>query len=135
MDFDLIASEYARHRTILLPVFDGLRAFVADICRKAAVLELGSGTGNYIVALAGATGCAAWGIDCAKGMLAQAVSRGSEVHLAVGDATKLAFAAGRLDLVYSVAVIHHIGPTGNLVSYYREARRVRGFYRERLGRG
>jgi hypothetical protein len=34
MDFDLIASEYARHRKILLPVFDGLRDFVAGIGRK-----------------------------------------------------------------------------------------------------
>ena len=72
MDFDLIASEYARHRKTMLPVLDGLRDFVAGIGRKAAVLELGSGTGNYIIALAESTGCAAWGIDCAKGMLAQA---------------------------------------------------------------
>ena len=52
MDFDLIASEYARHRKIMLPVLDGLRDFVAGINRKGAVLELGSGTGNYIIALA-----------------------------------------------------------------------------------
>jgi hypothetical protein len=58
MDFDLIASEYARHRKILLPVFDGLRDFVAGIGRKGRVLELGSDTGNYIIALAQSTGCA-----------------------------------------------------------------------------
>jgi hypothetical protein len=46
MDFDLIASEYARHRKIMLPVLDGLRDFVAGIDRKGAVLELGSGTGR-----------------------------------------------------------------------------------------
>ena len=124
MDFDLIASEYARHRKIMLPVLDGLRDFVAAIGHKAAVVELGSGTGNYIIALAESTGCMAWGIDCAKGMLAQAVSRGSEVQFAIGDATKLALAADRFDLVYSVDVIHHIGPTDRLVSYYQEARRV-----------
>jgi ubiquinone/menaquinone biosynthesis C-methylase UbiE len=124
MDFDLIASEYARHRKIMLPVLDGLRDFVAAIGHKAAVVELGSGTGNYIIALAESTGCTAWGIDCAKGMLAQAVSRGSEVQFAIGDATKLALAADRFDLVYSVDVIHHIGPTGRLISYYQEARRV-----------
>jgi len=83
MDFDLIASEYARHRKIMLPVLDGLRDFVAAIGHKAAVVELGSGTGNYIIALAESTGCMAWGIDCAKGMLAQAVSRGSEVQFAI----------------------------------------------------
>src|SRR5215471_13298787 len=33
-------------------------------------------------------------------------------------------AADRFDLVYSVDVIHHIGPTGRLVGYYEEARRV-----------
>ena len=124
MDLDLIASEYARHRKIMLPVLDGLRDFVAAIGHKAAVVELGSGTGNYIIALAESTGCTAWGIDCAKGMLAQAVSRGSEVQFAIGDATKLALAADRFDLVYSVDVIHHIGPTDRLVSYYQEARRV-----------
>jgi SAM-dependent methyltransferase len=124
MDFDLIASECARHRKIMLPVLDGLRDFVAGIAREAAVLELGSGTGNYIIALAKSTGCSAWGTDCAKGMLAQAASRGSEVQFAVGDATKLALAADRFDLVYSLDVIHYIGPTGRLVSYYQEARRV-----------
>ena len=98
MDLDLIASEYARHRKIMPPVLDGLRDFVAGIGRKAAVLEIGSGTGNYIIALAEATGFAAWGIDCAKGMLAQAVSCGSEVQFAVGDATKLALAADRFQL-------------------------------------
>ena len=124
MDFDLIASEYARRRKIMLPVLDGLRDFVAAIGHKAAVVELGSGTGNYIIALAESTGCMAWGIDCAKGMLAQAVSRGSEVQFAIGDATKLALAADRFDLVYSVDVIHHIGPTDRLVSYYQEAQCV-----------
>jgi ubiquinone/menaquinone biosynthesis C-methylase UbiE len=83
----------------MLPVLGGLRDFVASIGRKAAVLELGSSTGNYIIALAESTGCAAWGIDCAKGMLAQAVSRVSEVQFAVGDATKLALAADGFDLV------------------------------------
>jgi len=42
MDFDLIASEYARHRKIMLPVLD------ASIDRNGAVLELGSGTGTSL---------------------------------------------------------------------------------------
>ena len=111
-------------RKIMLPVLDGLRDFFAGIGREAAVLELGSGTGNYIIALAESTGCAARGIDCVKGMLAQATSGGGELPFAVGDAAKLALAADRFDLVHSVDVIHHIGPTGRLISYYQEARRV-----------
>ena len=67
MDFDLIASEYARHRKIMPPVLDALHDFVACIDRTGAVLELGSGTGNYIIALAESTGCAAWGIATASG--------------------------------------------------------------------
>jgi SAM-dependent methyltransferase len=87
LDYDALAAEYARHRQVhpgvlqaLHQAAQGLRHTTQGLQHtmqgNTRVLEVGCGTGNYLLALAASTGCAGWGIDPSEGMLAQARVRG-----------------------------------------------------------
>jgi len=120
IDYDPIAAEYARHRQVHPGV---LRALLAEggIQPTSRVLEVGCGTGNYILALQSITGCAGWGIDPSSQMLAHASQRQGKVVFQSGRAEKLDFEDGSCDLVFSVDVIHHVQDRSNS---FQEARRV-----------
>jgi SAM-dependent methyltransferase len=120
IDYDLLAAEYARHRQVHPGV---LRALLAGggIQPASRVLEVGCGTGNYILALQSITGCAGWGIDPSTQMLAHASQRPGKVVFQPGRAEKLDFEDGSFGLVFSVDVIHHVQ---DRPSSFQEARRV-----------
>lgn len=120
VNYDGLAREYAQHRGALPAVTDALIAG-GSLTRDSKVLELGCGTGNYIFALEAAVGCACWGIDRSRDMLAQARARAGGVDLATADATRLDFADASFDLVFSVDVIHHVDAKQD---FYDEAYRV-----------
>jgi ubiquinone/menaquinone biosynthesis C-methylase UbiE len=112
LDYDSLATEYARHRQVHPGVLQALHQAAQRLQHtvqgSTRVLEIGCGTGNYILALAAATGCEGWGIDPSEGMLAQAGARSTAVHFRPGSAERLDFQDGSFDLVYSVDVIHHV---------------------------
>jgi ubiquinone/menaquinone biosynthesis C-methylase UbiE len=83
------------------------------------VLEVGCGSGNYVAALEGLTGCSCWGIDPSEGMLARA--RSAAGRFQAGRAEALGLPDGSFDFVFSVDVIHHVGDRPQA---YREAFRV-----------
>jgi len=85
------------------------------------VLEVGCGTGNYLIAIRELVGCSCWGIDPSMEMLAQARARSGQVQLLQGKAEQLAFPDGQFDFVFSVNVIHHVGDRGRS---FREAWRM-----------
>lgn len=107
IDYNRIAGEYAANRRIHAGVFQNLLE-VGRVEPGSRLLEVGSGTGNYIIALQETTGCAAWGVDPSEGMLAQALARESSVRFGPGQAELLPFGDGFFDLIYSVDVIHHV---------------------------
>ena len=127
IDYNAIAEQYAANRRVhsgvLRSLFEesGLRS--GDAHQR--VLEVGCGTGNYIIALQEISGCQAWGIDPSERMLAQATAQaeqhGREVHFGPGNAGQLPFEDATFDLVFSVDVIHHVQDRD---AYYREALRV-----------
>jgi len=116
IDYDRLAAAYARNRQVHPQV---LARLVAAVPPGARVLEVGCGTGNYIIALAGLTGARCWGIDPSAGMLEQA--REAPVRFQPGRAEEIDAPTAFFDLLFSVDVIHHVGDQG---AFFREAHRV-----------
>jgi len=153
IDYNKIAGEYARLRQIHPGVFRNL-VENGPVTKDTYVLDVGCGTGNYLVALARETGCKGWGIDPshemlakakaqadaalgskaeaamaanAEGMLepmAQGAGAGPALSFKVGSAQVLEFPEASFDLVFSTDVIHHVHKTGGCPAYFREAFRV-----------
>ena len=120
IDYAGLAQEYARHRKVHPEVLRDLLQ-ESGIDAQSRVLEVGCGTGNYILALESAVGCPCWGIDPSQEMLAEATERPGRVHFQVGRAEQLEFSTGFFDLVFSVDVIHHLE---DIARYFQEASRV-----------
>jgi ubiquinone/menaquinone biosynthesis C-methylase UbiE len=120
INYDRIAQEYARHRQVHPEVLRGLLV-ESGIDRQSSVLEVGCGSGNYILAVLSAVGCSCWGIDPSPEMLAQATARPGSVTFLVGRAESLPFRPEFFDLVFSVDVIHHLE---DITAYFREVQRV-----------
>ena len=120
LNYDQAAGEYAAHRRVHAGV---LRELVerGGLGPDSSVLEVGCGTGNYLCALVAQTHCAAWGLDPAAGMLAQARARPERAAWVQGRAEALGFAGHTFDLLFSVDVIHHVA---DKAAFYRQAARV-----------
>ena len=121
VDYEHIAAAYAAGRTIHPGVFAALQQAIAVGGPEPRVLEVGSGTGNYIGALQAATGCRAWGVEPAPAMLAVAASRWPSVTFVPGAGAALPLSEAAFDFVFTVDVIHHIEDGA---AYFRAARRV-----------
>ncbi len=106
-NYEQLAAEYARHRRVHPGVLQQLIER-AEITSQSRVLEVGCGTGNYIVALEEATGCIAMGIDPSDAMLAHAKTRSITVDWRSGQAESLPVDDSSIDLIFSVDVIHHV---------------------------
>ena len=89
--------------------------------RAARALEVGCGTGNYIIAVQFVSGCTAQGIDISEEMLVHAERRDSPVGFSVGTAEFLDVPDGSLDFIFTVDVVHHLGSPAD---HYREAYRA-----------
>jgi cyclopropane fatty-acyl-phospholipid synthase-like methyltransferase len=107
MDYNRLAAEYARNRQINPEVLQALIEG-GPVKSSSTVLEVGCGTGNYIITLAASTGCQGWGIEPSIEMLSRARARVSSVRFEQASAENIALAANVFDLVFSVDVIHHV---------------------------
>ena len=120
MDYNSLAREYTQHRRIHPDVLAGLLT-KSHLNPASFVLEVGCGTGNYIIAIQETIGCTCSGTDPSGQMLAQARERSQQIRFDLGKAEMLAFPQSVFDLVFSVDVIHHVG---DQAAYYLEAMRV-----------
>lgn len=120
LNYDNLAADYARHRRVHPGVLANLIA-TGGLTAAANVLEVGSGTGNYIIALRAGVGCRCSGIEPSTEMLATARSRTSQVQFVQGRAEAINCRDASIDLVFSVDVIHHVV---DRPAFFGEARRV-----------
>ncbi len=120
IDYDGMALKYASHRRVNPEVLDALLA-TSGVGRDSDVLEVGCGTGNYIVALEARADCSCWGIDPSEQMLSQARERSGKVQFQPGTAESTGFPPDSFDLLFSVDVIHHVG---DRLAHFQEAYRV-----------
>lgn len=117
IDYDRLAADYARHRTIHPEVFCSLIA-TAPVTARSQVLEIGCGTGSYIAAMQSQTGAACWGIDPSAQMLSHAQARAATVHFQQSSIQQADLPAASFDLIFSVDVIHHVT---DQAAYFRQA--------------
>jgi ubiquinone/menaquinone biosynthesis C-methylase UbiE len=118
--YQTIASEYARHRRVHPEV---LRCLISTgkLGSASSLLEVGCGTGNYLVALDEVIGCDCWGVDPSEAMLAEARKRSTKAKLFCVPAEHMGLPADQFDLVFAVDVVHHIVDRSRA---FRECRRV-----------
>ncbi|MEK7477417.1 MAG: class I SAM-dependent methyltransferase [Candidatus Coatesbacteria bacterium] len=107
VDYGRLAADYSKYRQVHPEVFRALAGH-SNVDAGSKVLEVGCGTGNYIIALQERTGCAAWGGDPAPKMLEVARSRSGSVAFSAGTAEEPGVAEGGFDLIFTVDVIHHV---------------------------
>jgi len=120
LDYDQLAADYARHRTVNPEVLKSLIS-TSNLGATSCVLEVGCGTGNYIGAIRQVTGADCQGTEPSANMLATASERHPELTVELGSAEAIPFSDDFYDLVYTVDVIHHVG---DHAAYFQEARRV-----------
>ena len=117
IDYDQIATEYARHRRTHPEVLKSLLT-TTDLIGESTVLEVGCGTGNYITAIETHTGCTCHGIDPSAEMLARARTRSGSIDFRQGRIEQVELLPNRFDLVFSVDVIHHVA---DRLAYFQQA--------------
>ena len=107
LDYDDLATEYARHRR----PYPGLVEHIterAGLTTGSVVLEVGCGTANHLAAVRRGTGARCLGVEPSAQMLRQAAEHPEELELRQGRAEELDLPAGSVDLVMSVDMIHYV---------------------------
>ena len=93
------------------------------------VLDVGCGTGNFSMKLAG-MGCVVTGIDVSEEMLKVAWGKAAELDLSISylqmDATELAFEDGAFDVVLAMAAVEFIEDTARAVKEMFRVAKVGG---------
>jgi 2-polyprenyl-3-methyl-5-hydroxy-6-metoxy-1,4-benzoquinol methylase len=93
-----------------------------EVLDFATVLDVGCSEGFLTQAVAEHFGAEVWGVDLSTTALAKA-RKNYELPLAAADATRLPFADGAFDLVFSTEVIEHVLAPGLMVAEMRRVSR------------
>lgn len=108
-----VVEHYLRKRT----------RYVLEHCPRGAGLDVGCGTGVLAGRLA-ASGYAMTGIDPSEGMLDVMRSHTPSVTAVHGSGTSLPFPSDSFDVVFCVAVMHHVAAPGDVHQTVAEMVRV-----------
>lgn len=123
MDYGPVASRYATYRWAVPWKLEPLLGAAARLPDGAAILDVGCGTGDYLLALHEKLPAHRYlGMDLSPEMLEHARSRCPRATLDAADAeVRFPFESGTVDLVYAVDLLHHIE---NADRFFSEASRV-----------
>jgi SAM-dependent methyltransferase len=127
LDYDHLATEYARHRR----TYPGLVTHIverAGVTEDSVVLEVGCGTANHLAAVRRATGARCHGVEPSEQMLRVAATHPEELDLRHGHAEELGFPAQTFDLVMSVDMIHYLRAPRRYVDQAFAALRPGGYF-------
>jgi ubiquinone/menaquinone biosynthesis C-methylase UbiE len=124
-NFDRIADAYddSLPAHVVEHYLDKRARFVIAHCPRGTALDVGCGTGALAARLADA-GYEMTGVDPSEGMLRVLERRSSRVRAVKGSGTALEFPDDSFDLVYCVAVMHHIAAADDVRRTLAEMVRV-----------
>ena len=124
-NFDRIAEEYddSLPAHVVDHYLEKRARFVLEHCPRGSALDVGCGTGALAARLADA-GYEMTGVDPSEGMLRVLEQRTSKVRGVRGSGTSLEFPDDSFDLVYCVAVMHHIAAADDVRRTLAEMVRV-----------
>lgn len=117
VDYKQQAGNYAKYRRVHPEVLRSL-LLNSGITGESRVLEVGCGTGNYIIELQARTGCRAFGVEPSEEMLRVARSRSKAVEFRNCGAEDIAPVGVPLDFIFTVDVIHFVQ---DRLEYFRRA--------------
>ncbi len=118
MDYNDYAHIYRKSRFAVDWVLDPIVKDISQITPNANVLEIGCGTGNYIIAASETMPANNYfGFDLSDKMIEQAKLRNSNVKFITGNCEKsFPYYSEQYDYVFCVDVIHHIISLDNFFS-------------------
>jgi len=122
-NYDDYASEYTHTRHAFQWVLDPLTKEAESQTKGSTIVEIGCGTGNYIVALSKELPEYSYkAFDISEEMLIVAKARSDVIEFSSGNAdVSFPYPANSIDFLFSVDVIHHIE---NLKTFFQEVGRT-----------
>ncbi|GAG57997.1 unnamed protein product [marine sediment metagenome] len=119
IDYDKVSKIYDNVRVgdpeMVTQILQGVR-----LDRDSLVLDVGCGTGNNTLLLAGATRAKVTGLDFSYGMLEKAYKKSRQVPLVQAPADILPYADNTFHFVFLTEVIHHLpDPSSSTADIHR----------------
>ena len=123
LNYDNFAEKYAQTRWADSWIVAPLLREVERLPANSTIVEIGCGTGNYIIAISEEIPCHVYkGFDLSDGMLRVARARSTRIEFSQGNAAlRFPYPDGCCDLAFAVNVIHHIESTD---VFLRESARI-----------
>jgi ubiquinone/menaquinone biosynthesis C-methylase UbiE len=110
MNYDTFADDYAKTRTASAWVLEPLITETKSLPEDSSIMEVGCGTGNYIIALHEEfPQFHYFGFDISEGMLEIARSRNDKINFSKGNADEyFPYEDSKFDFEFMINVAHHL---------------------------
>ena len=109
-DYSQIAEYYDKVRPAIADMWLSRIMEYGKISKESRVLEIGCGTGRFILGMSALKNAIFYSLDNSVKMLKKAVGKDKErkIRWVLGDVNKLPFKSNYFDCIYMTLVLHHI---------------------------